>query len=91
MVQLKNKNKVYYARILPKVKIYEVCDLIINSIDYVGEWFVAVDKRDKRSYLFNFDDIDNIVFFERNIALSKVLEAEENAPKNDFHTEYEEY
>lgn len=91
MVQLKNKDKVYYARILPKVKIYEVCDLVINSVDYVDEWFVAVDKRDKRSYLFNYDDIDNIVFSDRNIALSKVIEAEKNAPKNDFHTDYEEY
>lgn len=91
MVQLDKKDKVYYARILPKVKIYEVCDLIVNSVDYVGEWFVAVDKRDKRSYLFNYSDIDNIVFTDRNLALSKVLEAEESAPKSELHTEYEEY
>lgn len=89
MVQLDKKDKVYYARILPKVKIYEVCDLIVNSVDY--EWFVAVDKRDKRSYLFNYSDIDNIVFTDRNLALSKVLEAEESTPKSELHTEYEEY
>ncbi len=91
MVQLKNKDKIYYARILPKVKIYEVCDLIINFVDYVNEWFVAIDKRDKRSYLFNYDDVDNIVFFDRNIALSKVTKAEESDPKDDFHIDYEEY
>ena len=49
MVQLDKKDKVYYSRILPKVKIYEVCDLIVNSVDY--EWFVAVDKRDKLSLI----------------------------------------
>lgn len=90
MVQLKIKDKLYYARILPKVNVYEVCDVTVNSVNYSGEWFVAVDKRDKRSYLFNFNDIDNIVFTDRNCALSKVIEAEESAPKVTFHTDYEE-
>ena len=47
--------------------------------------------RSKRSYLFNYDDVDNIVFFDRNIALSKVTKAEESDPKDDFHIDYEEY
>ncbi len=89
MVQLKRKDKLYYARIIPQTRIYEVCEVIVRTVR--DTWFVTVDKRDKRAYLFNNNDIDKIVFFHRDIALSKVLEAENNAPKTKCEICYEEY
>lgn len=90
MVQLKRKDHLYYARIIPKTKIYEVCEVIVRTVR--DTWFVAIDKRDKRAYLFNNIDIDNIVFSDRKTALSKVLEAEEK-DKSTTESEiyYEEY
>lgn len=89
MVQLKKKDRLYYARIIPKTRIYEVCEVIVRTVK--DTWFVTVDKRDKRAYLFNNSDIDAIVFFDRKIALEKVLEAEKSAPKEKYEINYEEY
>lgn len=89
MVRLKRKDSLYYARIIPRTRIFEVCELIVRTVR--DTWFVAVDKRDKRAYLFNNTDIEKIVFFDRIIALSKVNEAEKSAPKMKCEIEYEEY
>lgn len=89
MVQLKKKDTLYYARIIPETRIYEVCEIVVRTIR--DTWFVAVDKRDKRAYLFNNNDIDEIVFRNRSIALSKVNEAEQFAPKEKCEIDYEEY
>lgn len=89
MVQLKKKDILYYARIIPETRIYEVCEVVVRTIR--DTWFVTVDKRDKRAYLFNNTDIENIVFFDRSIALSKVNEAENLAPREKCEIDYEEY
>lgn len=89
MVQLKRKDILYYARIHPKVKLFEVCELVVNTVQ--PSYFVAVDKKDKHSYLFSYDDIDNILFADRDIALQKVLDAESKAPKDNYEISYEEY
>lgn len=89
MVRLKRKDRLYYARIIPRTRIYEVCELIVRTVKTT--WFVAVDRRDKRAYLFNNTDIGRIVFFDRSIALSKVNEAEKSAPKEKCEIGYEEY
>lgn len=89
MVQVKRKDELYYARIIPETRIYEVCDLKVRTIK--DTWFSAVDKRDKRAYLFNNYDIGEIVFFDRNTALSKVNEAEKFAPGEKCEIDYEEY
>lgn len=89
MVQLKRKDVLYYARIIPQTRIYEVCELIVRTVK--DTWFVAVDKRDKRAYLFNNNDIGKIVFFNRSTALTKVNEAEKFAPKGKYEIDYEEY
>lgn len=89
MVQLKKKDKLYYARIIPKTKIYEVCEVIVRTVNQ--SWFVAIDKRDKHAYLFTYDDIENNLYYKREQALSKVIAAESKAPKLDYEIDYEEY
>lgn len=89
MVRLKRKDVLYYARIIPQTRIYEVCELMVRTVK--DTWFVAVDKKDKRAYLFNNTDIENIVFFDRDAALSKVSEAEKFAPREKCEIDYEEY
>ena len=81
MVQLKKEDRLYYARIIPKTRIYEVCEVIVRTV------------KDKRAYLFNKSDFNKIVFEDRNVALSKVKEAEENDISRTKNEElyYEEY
>lgn len=89
MAQLKKKDILYYARILPYARIYEICELRIRTIEET--WFVGVDKRDKHAYLFTYKDIGTLLFYDRDVALEKVLEAEKNAPKIESETDLEEY
>lgn len=90
MVRLKKKDKLFYARIIPKTRIYEVCEVIVRTIE--DTWFVAIDKKDKHAYLFFYNDIGSILFLKRNDALSKVLEAEKKLQKIEYEEiEYEEY
>lgn len=89
MVRLKKGDRLFYARILPTVRIYDVCEVIVRTVR--DTYFVGVDKREKRAYLFNFDDIDTILFQNRNIALEKVHTAENNALKGKCEIDYEEY
>lgn len=79
----------YWARIIPNVGIYDVIDLKIRTVE--DTWFVGIDNRDKQAYLFNNLSIDKTVFVNREDALYKVIDAEENKPKKKFETEYEEY
>ena len=88
-MQLKKKDIVYYARILPKSRIYEVLDLTIRTAE--DTWFVGIDKRDKQAFLFDYTDIGNIVFLDRKDALDKVLNAEKEAPETSDEKMYEEY
>lgn len=89
MVQLKKKDRLFYARIIPRTRIYEVCELIVRTIE--DTYFVAIDKKDKHAYLFTYEDIDTILFTKRDDALSKVLEAEKKSPKIKYEIDYEEY
>ena len=88
-MRLKKKDRLYYARIIPKTRIFEVCEVFFFFLE--DTWFVAIDKRDKHAYLFIYDDIGKILFYERKEALSKVLEAEKNCPKIEYETNYGEY
>ena len=69
MVQLKKRDRLYYARIIPKTRIYEVCEVIVRTVE--DAWFSVIDKRDKRVYLFVYNDIGDILFKNRNEALQK--------------------
>lgn len=66
--------KIYYARILPMVDIYDVCELIIRTIE--KDYFVGIDKCDKHAYLLTYDKINKSVFFNKNDALNIVKETE---------------
>lgn len=61
---------VYYARLIPKNHVYEVCELKIRTVEET--WSVGVDKRDKHAYLLNTADINQTVFEKRQDALSLV-------------------
>ena len=89
MPQLKRKDIVYYARIIPNTGIYEVCELIIRTV--TDDYFAGMDKRDKRTYLFGYNAIDNTVFVDRKDALNKVKIAESNKKDISGETYYEEY
>ena len=89
MPQLKRKDIVYYARIIPNTGIYEVCELIIRTV--ADDYFAGMDKRDKRTYLFGYNAIDNTVFVDRKDALNKVKIAESNKKDISGETYYEEY
>ena len=54
-------------------------------------WFVGIDKRDKHAYMFNYSDLNTILFAERKDALDKVKAAEKNKIKISEETDYEEY
>lgn len=86
---LKKGDKVYYARIMPTVGVYELCELYIRTVE--ENYFVGIEKKDKRAYLFSYADLNNSVFQTRRAALEKVKIAEENKSKQKFEMEYEEY
>lgn len=54
-------------------------------------WFVAIDKRDKRAYLFSYNNFEKTLFFNREDALNKVNEAEEKSDEYNGELFYEEY
>lgn len=86
---LHKKDIVYYAHIIPQLGIYDVCEIIIRTIE--EDYFAGIDKHDKRAYLFSYNDINNTVFYYRAEALNKVRIAEENKPSINTETYYEEY
>ena len=85
---MKKKDILYYARIVPKTGIYEVCELLIRTIEET--YFVGIDKRDKHAYLFLYSDINNTVIENRKEALKKVKDAEKNKIKTNYEIYYEE-
>lgn len=76
---VKVKDILYYARIIPTVGIFDVCQLIIRTVR--KDYFVGCDKVDKHAYLFNYSDLGEVVFHDRKQALNKVLAAEANNKK----------
>lgn len=74
MERLKKKDVLYYARILPYANIYEVCEIVVRTVE--DTWFVGIDKRDKHAYFFLNSNIGKNVFRERKDALTKVKDAE---------------
>ena len=80
---------VYYARIMPTLGIYDVCELKIRTV--TDTYFVGTDKRDKRAYLFSYNAVGKCIFSNRKDAVEKVITAEESSPKISKEIYYEEY
>lgn len=78
----------YYAQILPNVGIYNVCEMIVCTL--YEDYFACMDKREKKRYLFNYSDIDRILFANRLEALTLVTDAEKDKPKVSNERFYEE-
>jgi hypothetical protein len=90
MQELKKKDVVYFARIIPSSYMYDVCELIIRTVE--DNWFVGIDKRDKHAFLFYDTDINKIIFTDRKKALEKVKDAESKRRKvENIEIDYEEY
>lgn len=66
----------YYARIIPNSGIYDLLEVKIRSV--YETYFVGIERRNKQAFLFNYSDIDKILFVNRKIALKTVKEAEKN-------------
>mgnify|MGYP006868078864 CR=1 FL=1 len=87
-VKIKKKDKIYYAQILQRVGVYNILECTVRSV--YETYFVCVEKRDKHAYLFNYTDIGNSVFFNRQDALEKVNLAEKDKIEVSNETYYEE-
>ena len=84
------KNKIiYYARINPRVGIYDLCELKIRTVK--DTYFVGTDKRDKHAYLLSYNCLNKYVFNDRKACLLVLNEAEKEAVKIEGEIDYEEY
>lgn len=86
---LKRKNILYYTRIMPDIGIYDLCEMIVRTVD--DDWFTAVDKRTKQAFLFSYKDIGEILFEDREEALIVIKKAEKHKRKISTETCYVEY
>ena len=86
---MKKGDIVYFARILPRVGIYDVYDLKVRMV--ADTWFSATDNRTKQTFLFNNKDIEKTIFYERRDALKVVKIAEKNKKEISTETYYEEF
>lgn len=89
-MQIKVKDKVYFARIIYATGIYEVCELVIRTVQ--DNWFVGIDtskKSDRHAYLFYENDIGKRIFFTRKEAVDKVNVEQEKKPKRRLTLEEE--
>lgn len=88
--EIKVNDIVYFARIIPRLGVYDVYDLKIRTVEET--YFVGIDKGDKKSYLFSYEDIGKTVFLNRMNAVTKANEAEDNNKQIiSKETYYEEY
>lgn len=85
---MKKGDIVYYTRIIPSVGIYDLLELKIRTV--ADEYFAGMEKRDKQIFLFNYSDINKIVFEDRRKALSIVKNAEKNKKDISMEIYYEE-
>ncbi len=87
--ELCKKNIVYFAHIIPQLGIFDVCEIIIRTIE--KDYFARVDKHDRRAYLFSYNSINKTIFKNRKDALDKVKQAEKSKPIINEEVYYEEY
>ena len=78
----------YFARIIPKTGIYDVCELYIRTVE--ESYFVGIDKKDKQAHIFGYNRINEDVFDNRKDALNKVQRAEKNKKYSESQEIYYE-
>lgn len=78
--EIKKKDVLYYAQILPSVGIYHVLEMKVAT----------VYDTDKHRYLFNYTDVNKSIFFDRSECLEKVKYADAHGKKVSNETYYEE-
>lgn len=87
----------YYAQIMIPLGIYEIIELKVRTIseleDGSDNYFVGIDQRDRRAYLFGFNALDRIVFKDRDECLLLVNKIEYEHKDDIISKEksYEEY
>lgn len=67
----------YYAQVMPTLSRFNLIELKVRNVNYEDEWFSCVEKRDRYAMLFDFSDIDKVVFRDRQDALEIVLREED--------------
>jgi hypothetical protein len=88
---MKRGDILYYARIMPNIPLFEVIELKIRTVNDNDKWFCGIENLTKHAFLFDFKDIDNVIFEDRMECLMKVKEAENNCNKKSGEKLYEEY
>ena len=86
---LEKGDVLYWARIIPETGIFDVNELKLRTVE--EDYFVGTDNRTQQAFLFSYSALDNIVFSDRNLAISQVKEAELLKKKTFDEIEYEEY
>lgn len=71
---IKLRQKVYWARIHPKICVYDLYDLTVRAL--YDTYFVAYDTKTRQSYLFSYSAIGKIVFLNRGEALELIKKKE---------------
>lgn len=94
---LKIGDTLYYAQIMISLGLYEVIELKVRTIaeleDGSDSYFCGIDVKDERAYVFNFEDLENIVFRDRDKCLFLVNQTEYEHKDDIISTEtyYEDY
>lgn len=87
---VKVKDILYHARIIPNCGIYDVLEVKVRSV--YDDYFVVVEKRYKHAFLFYYSNLGKTIFRDRKQALEKATNAEKNKKKIvSEETFYEEY
>lgn len=86
---LKKSDIVYHARIYPTLGIYDLDELKIRTV--TEDYFVGLEKKEKKAFLFPYSSIGKTIFLNRKDALNKIKEAEKNKVQVSTETYYEEY
>lgn len=88
-MELTRGDKVYYARALIPVDIFDLYDLKVRTVG--NDWFTAYEDKSNQVFLFNEKDIGETVFKNRKEALENLNEKKKNRKKIGKETYYEEF
>lgn len=73
-INIKVGDYIYWARVIPKLNMYDVLDLKVRAV--TDTYVTAVDTRNKQAYPFGFKCFGKIVFTNRSEAVEIVKDKE---------------